>query len=101
MRVCYVHMWHMNTGETPQGLPSLQLGQAGRLTWHWLYLLPTPTLLPTLSICGTPVQRPHFQQLSQRTSWYSQAPAVEKRTLGSVSQSFSSQHPFYGSVGAQ
>lgn len=44
---------------------------------------PSPCF-PTLSIHQTPARRPRFPQLSQRTSWYSQAPAVEKRTLRPV-----------------
>lgn len=56
---------------------------------------------PTLSTHQSPAQRPRFQQLSRRTSWYSLAPAVEKQTSGAVPQTFSSQHPFYGSRGAQ
>ena len=50
MYACHVQMCHLNTGETPQGLPSLQLGPGWSLPWHWSFLLPPWPLLSYL-IC--------------------------------------------------
>jgi len=44
---------------------------------------------PTLFVHHSPVHGPHIQQLSQRTLWYSQAPAVEEKDIRPlISQSF-------------
>lgn len=61
---------------------------------------PSPCF-PTLSIRQSPAQKPRVQQLSQRTSWYSQAPAVEEKDIRPYTSDLSSQHPFYGREGSQ
>ena len=50
MYVCHVQISHVNMGETPRGLPSLQPGPGWSHPWHWSLLLPPWTLLSYL-IC--------------------------------------------------
>ena len=53
MYVCHVQMSHVNMGETPRGLLSLQPGPGWSRPWHWSFPLPPwplPSLLPYLHI---------------------------------------------------
>lgn len=80
--VCSVCMCHTNTGETSQGLPSLQLGPYWSSSMALALSPPHPSpCFPTLLVHHSPAHRPLVQQLSQRTSWYSQAPAVEEKNI--------------------
>lgn len=49
---------------------------------------PLSPCFPTLRIHQSPVQRPRFQQLSQRTLWCSQAPAVEEKVIRPFTSEF-------------
>lgn len=91
--VCYLQIYQVNKGETSQGLPSLQL----RPDWviHWSFLLPPWSLLSYLICTSLSVHRPHVQQPSQRTWWYSQATAVGRKDIKAFNFTvFSADIPF-------
>lgn len=64
-------------GETPTGLPSTAWARLGVVFMALVFspLHPGP-FFPTLFARHSPVHGPLVQQLSQRTLWYSQVPAV-------------------------
>ena len=72
-------MCQVNKGETPRACPLYSLGQAGVI--HCLFSSHPGPFFPTLFVHHSPVHGPHIQQPSQRTLWYSQAPAVEEKDI--------------------
>jgi len=69
----------VNTRKLPRTCPPYKWGQAGVFLGIGLFSSHPGPCFPTLFVHHSPAQRHLLQQLSQRTSWYSQAPAVEEK----------------------